>query len=113
MLESHTQATKAARQLVETGRFLGVEFIPIRKHEAVISAAENLPVEDLEDLVVVRNQTMEELKAEHDAQCPHCTTATGIRSATPCSTSRPCAASRIFATTLSCTTSIPDPKNPR
>ena len=57
----------AARQLVDTSRLLGIDFVPV----AVSSGGDDLGVAREE-----KQNRLEALRVRHDAECPHCTQAT-------------------------------------
>jgi len=79
---------RIARQHLETSQLLGVDFVPIR---APGSAASGIVAPAAADagaapapgaapdaaLVQAKAEALARLQAEHDATCPHCTTATG------------------------------------
>lgn len=56
---------RIARQHVETTGLLGVDFMPVRPVETQAAALET------------QAAALEALRSRHDAECPHCTTATG------------------------------------
>ena len=62
---------RAARQQLETVQLMGVDFVPIEVEapEAVASAR---PIAGDAD----KQASLDALRARHDAECPHCTTAT-------------------------------------
>jgi len=57
-------AVRAARQMVRTSELLGVDFVPLpsRKNKSASAAG--------------KQKLLDDLRARHDRECPHCTTAT-------------------------------------
>lgn len=69
---------RAARQFVETSRFFGVDFVPVNVAAAAAPAASrsSAPRESSGEMSE-KQRKLDELRARHDAECPHCTRATG------------------------------------
>lgn len=77
------QSLRAARQFVATSQLLGADFVPIRAAQSAVMetrrAVEAQPCElrVLDDGErASKQQRLDELRARHDAECPHCTNAT-------------------------------------
>lgn len=58
------RTVRVARQHAETARLMGVDFLPVRAGTAVLGSGGG------------KAEALAALRAEHDAECPHCTHAT-------------------------------------
>jgi uracil-DNA glycosylase family 4 len=76
---------RIARQNLETIRLMGVDFVPVRIENATdpgaggiaaVEAGMPAPAPDAA-AVQAKAEALDQLRARHDAECPHCTTATG------------------------------------
>lgn len=80
-MSSSPDLQRVARQHLQTNRYFGVDFIPVatasgaQQHAMPKSAAESSTggAKSAEDALT----QLESLRTEHDANCPHCTTAEG------------------------------------
>ncbi len=61
---------RAARQMVEAGQLLGVDFVPLPAQVRVVGDQGDTPG------AVAKQSRLDELRQRHDRECPHCTTAT-------------------------------------
>jgi uracil-DNA glycosylase family 4 len=78
---------RIARQHLETSQLLGVDFVPVRTGVSDAGAQAAPPADAGSPpapgaapdaaLVQAKAEALAQLQAEHDATCPHCTTATG------------------------------------
>lgn len=72
---------RAARQLIETSKLLGVDFVPVAirvEATGALSAApkDAAPVAEACDNADEKQSRLDALRARHDEECPHCTAAT-------------------------------------
>lgn len=63
--EHGNQAVRAARQMVRTDQLLGVGFVPLPARRTAAT-----------DAAAGKQRLLDDLRARHDRECPHCTTAT-------------------------------------
>lgn len=63
--ENGNQAVRAARQMVRTDQLLGVGFVPLPARRTAATEA-----------AAGKQRLLDDLRARHDRECPHCTTAT-------------------------------------
>lgn len=70
---SAQQARKIAEQHAKTSLLMGVDFLPIAMASESVGGATAAPTGDTSD----KQAALDALKARHDTECPHCTTATG------------------------------------
>lgn len=69
---------RLARQHLETGRLLGVDFVPIAREGAPERPdADTATVPEAVAGPTGRGSALEALRRRHDASCPHCTVVTG------------------------------------
>ena len=68
--------TLRARQGARTDQLLGVDFIPVAKNATAPPSIESAPASPAASPDEKR-RALDALRARHDAECPHCTTATG------------------------------------
>jgi len=72
-----TDETRAARQLIETSKLLGVDFVPVRAAIPAQAPQKIASEQDASSMSVdEKADALEALRVRHDAECPHCTTAT-------------------------------------
>lgn len=68
---------RSLRQIVETASLLGVDFVPVRMRPAPVAPrAETTAAAQGGDDDASRRAALEALRERHDAECPHCTSAT-------------------------------------
>jgi len=88
--ERTDRVQRAARQMVQTAHLLGVDFVPVRLGVAPAGLAEPAEPEpatpsspDAAETTSAgtalqgKQALLDSLRQRHDAECPHCTTATG------------------------------------
>ena len=76
MSQETERSRRIARQHLETTKLLGVDFVPINPDAGRDVASQAGVVFDEENRRV-KIEALENLRVEHEASCPHCTTATG------------------------------------
>jgi DNA polymerase len=67
------QLRRIAEQHAKTSLLMGVDFLPVATASESAADATSPPTGNLSD----KQAALDALKARHDAECPHCTTATG------------------------------------